>query len=440
MSTDTGRSNPVDHAAGRVEILPVTGIGEVVPGDDLAAVVGDAAPWLRSGDVVVVTSKIVSKAEGRLVPVGDDREATRRAAIDGETARVVATRGELRIVETHQGFVMAAAGVDASNVASDQIALLPVDPDASARALRAGLRARLGVDVAVVVSDSFGRPWRAGITDVALGVAGLDPIADARGAIDAHGNELVVTEVAVADEIAAAGDLVKGKLGGIPVAVVRGPRVTTDDGPGGRALVRTGPLDMFALGTTEAIALGRRGGEEPGPLHRDAVAVLDTVDGQRSLVEAYRGFLAARADAVWRSCEPGHVTASALIVSPDASQVLLVAHPRIGMWVQTGGHLEPSDPTVAAAALREATEESGIEGLDLDPRPIDLDVHGLTCSLGVPTRHFDVRFVAVAPAGAVPVRSEESDDVAWFPWDALPSGVSEDVPRLVAAARARLAS
>lgn len=428
----------VDHAAARVEILPVPGIGEVRPGDDLAVVVGDAAPWLRTGDVVVVTSKIVSKAEGRMVPAGDDREATRQAAISGETARVVATRGTLRIVETHQGFVMAAAGIDASNVGKDEIALLPVDPDASARALRAGLRARLGVDVAVVVSDSFGRPWRAGITDVALGVAGLTPVVDARGAIDAYGNVLEVTEIAVADEIAAAADLVKGKLGGVPVAVVRGPAVTPDDGPGGRALIRTGPMDMFALGTAEAIELGRRGGEAPGPLHQDAVALLDTVEGQGSLVEAYRGFLAARHDGVWRSCAPGHVTASALIVSADASQVLLVAHPRIGLWVQTGGHLEPADATVAAAALREATEESGIAGLRLDPRPIDLDVHGLTCSLGVPTRHFDVRFVAVAPDGAVPVRSEESDDIGWFAWDDLPAGVSDDLPRLVEAACRRL--
>lgn len=435
MSAEGGSG---DHAAARVELLPVPGIGEVAPGDDLAAVIGDAAPWLADGDVLVVTSKIVSKAEGRLLPAGGDREASRQAAIDGETARVVASRGTLRIVETHQGFVMAAAGIDASNVGADVIALLPVDPDASARALRSGLRDRLGVDVGVVVSDSFGRPWRAGITDVALGVAGLTPLVDHRGATDAHGNVLEVTEVAVADEIAAAGDLVKGKLGGVPVAVVRGLRVTADDGPGGRALLRTGPMDMFALGTAEAVELGRRGGEAPGPLHEDAVAVLATVEGQRSLVEAYRGFLTARADAVWRSCEPGHVTASALIVTPDAARVLLVAHPRIGLWVQTGGHLEPSDPTVAAAALREATEESGIAGLRLDPRPVDLDVHGLTCSLGVPTRHYDVRFVAVAPADAVPVRSEESDDVAWFDWDALPDGVGDDVHRLVDAARRRV--
>ncbi len=428
-----------DHVTDHVEVRPVHGIPDIRPGDDLVEAIATAAPWLQDHDVLVVTSKIVSKAEGRLLPAGEDREATRRAAVDGETARVVASRGELRIVETHQGFVMAAAGVDASNVAKDEIALLPLDPDASARSLRAGLRARLGVDVAVVVSDSFGRPWRAGITDVALGVAGLEPLSDSRGAIDVYGNELVVTEIAVADEIAAAADLVKGKLGGIPVAVVRGPHVTADDGPGGRALLRTGPLDMFALGTAEAIELGRHGGEQPGPLHQDAVALLDTVTGQRSLVEAYRGFLAARHDGVWRSCEPGHVTASALIVSADASQVLLVAHPRIGLWVQTGGHLEPSDPTVAAAALREATEESGIAGLRLDPVPIDLDVHGLTCSLGVPTRHYDVRFVAVAPADAVPVRSDESDDIGWFAWDDLPAGTSDDVPRLVEAVRKRLA-
>ena len=173
------------------------------------------------GDVLVVTSKVISKIEGRLVAIGpadpDAREAARLARHRRRDGRVVAAaRRPLRIVQTRHGLVIAAAGVDLSNVAQDELALLPVDPDASAAALRDALRARLGVDVGVVISDSAGRPWRAGIVDYAIGVAGLSAVFDARGAVDRHGNELIVTEVAVADEIAAAADLVKGKLSGVP--------------------------------------------------------------------------------------------------------------------------------------------------------------------------------------------------------------------------------
>lgn len=425
-----------DHAVGRVEILPVAGIGDIRPGTDLAAAITQAAGWLIDGDVVVVTSKIVSKAEGRLLPAGKDREATRRQAIEAETVRVVASRGPLQIVATRHGYVMAAAGVDASNVARDEIALLPDDLDDSARRLRAAIAQLTGRRIAVVITDSFGRPWRTGLTDVALGVAGLTPVLDLRGVTDAYGNDLNVTEVAVADEVAAAADLVKGKLGAIPVAVVRGLRITADDGPGGQSLVRT-EGDLFSLGTAEAIELGRSGGT-PGPLHQDAVSLLGEVAAQPALVEAFRGFLAARSDAVWRCCQPGHLTASALVISADGQQVLLVAHRRIRRWVQPGGHLEPTDPTVAAAALREATEETGLSGLRLDPRPLDLDVHPLTCSLGLPTRHFDVRFLAVCSQAAEPAISAESDDVRWFRWDALPGTVTPDVAGLVAKARARM--
>lgn len=248
------------------------GIGEVTPGTDLAETIATAAPWLRDGDVLVVTSKIVSKAEGRLVSVptaGPERDAAREAVLRAETARPVARRGEIRIVATHHGFVMASAGIDASNVDPSALVLLPKDPDASARSLRQALRDRHGLRVAVIISDTMGRPWRNGLTDVAIGVAGLDPIDDYRGRVDAYGNELQVTQVAVADELCAAAELVKGKTDGVPVAVVRGFRTdpTRDDGPGAAALVREASQDLFSLGTAEARAYGLR----------DAAALADAV-------------------------------------------------------------------------------------------------------------------------------------------------------------------
>jgi coenzyme F420-0:L-glutamate ligase/coenzyme F420-1:gamma-L-glutamate ligase len=244
-----------------LEILPVTGIGEVTPKTDLAALIMAAAPWISDGDVLVVTSKIVSKAEGRLVEVpeaGPEREAVRDATLAAETARVVARRGPTRIVQTHHGLVMAAAGIDASNVEPSRLVLLPVDPDASARALRTALRERYDRRVGVVVTDTMGRPWRLGLTDVAIGAAGVVPVRDYRGDVDPYGNELQVTQMADIDELAGAGELVKGKYDQVPVAVVRGYRGTTDDdGPGARALVRDAGQDMFSLGTAEARALGR---------------------------------------------------------------------------------------------------------------------------------------------------------------------------------------
>jgi coenzyme F420-0:L-glutamate ligase/coenzyme F420-1:gamma-L-glutamate ligase len=208
-----------------LRILPVRGIGEITPGTDLAEAITRAAPWLLDGDVLVVTSKIVSKAEGQLVDIptsGPEREATRQEILRAETARVVARRGDTRIVQTHHGFVMAAAGIDASNVESSRLVLLPKDPDGSARSLRAALRERFNLDVAVIISDTMGRPWRIGLTDVALGAAGLDPIVDYRGETDAYGNEMVVTQIAVVDELSGAAELVKGKFDQVPVAVIRG--------------------------------------------------------------------------------------------------------------------------------------------------------------------------------------------------------------------------
>ncbi|MDQ6648920.1 MAG: coenzyme F420-0:L-glutamate ligase [Actinomycetota bacterium] len=234
---------------------------EVRPGDDLPALVCAAVgDTLRDGDVLVVTSKVVAKAEGRLVatPADDDgREAVRRQVVAEETVRVVAGRGRTLIVETAQGFVLASAGVDTSNVARTELALLPVDSDVSARAIRRAVAGRLGVEVAVVVSDTFGRPWRRGLTDVAVGVAGMAALRDYKSRRDGHGNELAMTEVADADEVAGAAELVMGKLAGVPLAVVRGLSVS-EDGAGVRSLLRPAGEDMFALGTAEALAEGRR--------------------------------------------------------------------------------------------------------------------------------------------------------------------------------------
>ena len=244
-------------------VIPVRGMGEVQPGDDLAALIIEAAPWLEDNDILIVTSKIVSKAEGQLADVpaaGPEREAAREELLRSETARVVATRGHTRIVQTHHGFVMASAGIDASNVDRSQLVLLPKDPDGSAAALRSTLRERHGLDVAVIVSDTMGRPWRNGLTDVALGCAGIPTLRDHRGEHDPHGNELHITTIAVVDEIAAAAELVKGKIDQVPVAVIRGLISHTVDGPGVVAtLVRDADHDMFSLGTAEAIALGATG-------------------------------------------------------------------------------------------------------------------------------------------------------------------------------------
>jgi coenzyme F420-0:L-glutamate ligase / coenzyme F420-1:gamma-L-glutamate ligase len=247
-------------------ILPIHGIGDIRPGDDLAELIANAAPWLRDGDVVVVTSKVVSKAEGRLAPAENDGK---EAALKAETARPVARRGPTRIVQTHHGFVMANAGIDASNVDASQLVLLPLDPDASAARLRTQLKQR-GHDVAVVVSDTMGRPWRLGLVDVALGASGIEAIRDYRGSVDPYGNELQITQIAIVDEIAAAADLVKGKTDGVPVAVVRG-LAYNDSTAGAKPLIRGADQDLFSLGTAEARAEGLRAAANLA----DAVAFAD---------------------------------------------------------------------------------------------------------------------------------------------------------------------
>ena len=239
-----------------LEVRPVAGLPEVRAGDDFVALL--AGVELCEGDVLAVSSKVVAKAEGRLRP-GMSREE----AVAAETVRVVASRGPLRIVETRHGLVMAAGGVDASNTGGEEgVLLLPEDPDASARRLRAGLMAARGLHrLGVVVTDTAGRTWRQGQADLAVGVAGLRPLLDLRGGVDADGRLLEVTVTAVADEVAAAADLVKAKAARVPVALVRGlsDHVLDEDGEGAAALVRPPVDDLFRLGTREAVAEGARG-------------------------------------------------------------------------------------------------------------------------------------------------------------------------------------
>jgi len=211
----------------RMEIFGIEGIGEIVAGDDLAAIIHDAAAQssdsaLADGDVVVVTQKIVSKAEDRLVAIDPDNPLSHKPLVEQESVRILRRRGELIISQTAHGFVCANAGIDLSNVEKGWAALLPLDSDRSARRIRDGLRHRFDVNVAVIISDTFGRPWRRGVTDVAIGCAGVAGIVDLRGTPDALGREMQVTEVAIVDELASAAELVMGKSSNIPVAVIRG--------------------------------------------------------------------------------------------------------------------------------------------------------------------------------------------------------------------------
>jgi coenzyme F420-0:L-glutamate ligase / coenzyme F420-1:gamma-L-glutamate ligase len=332
-----------------IEILAVEGIPEVVAGDDIAALIAAHAPELRDGDVLVVTSKIVSKAEGQLF------DMPREDAIDAETVRVVARRGETRIVATRHGFVMAAGGVDASNVAKGEVVLLPVDSDASARRIRDGVFELLGVNVGVVVSDTFGRPWRVGVTDVAVGFAGVDPFDDLRGTVDPYGNELQVTLTCTVDELAAAADLVKGKLNAVPVAIVRGLAVVVDTGSaaaqGISAVVRPAEEDMFSLGTRDVL-----------PARVDAAGFADgTVDLAR-VARAIRAAELAARPVGWDAVRFMVMAARDLPLSLRTdSDVLAIATTVIVAYVTESP--TPTDLLAAGAAIENVLVALAIERL-----------------------------------------------------------------------------
>lgn len=291
-----------------LSVVAPDGVPEVGPGDDLAALLLPLVE-LADGDVVVVTSKVVSKAEGRV------RVGNRDEALADETARVVARRGATTIVRTHHGLTMAAAGIDASNVAAGTIVLLPVNPDASAAALRATIRERTGRNVGVVVTDTAGRAWREGQTDIAIGAAGLLVAESFEGRTDAHGNTLAVTAPAVADEIAGTAELAQGKLGSRPFAVVRGRADLVlppgDDGPGARALVRPEGGDLFGYGAREAVIRALRG--DP-----DDRAPFGAVAGAAELTRALRDVLGDRL---------AHLDAdgTGLVVRPEPADAGLLA-------------------------------------------------------------------------------------------------------------------
>lgn len=361
-----------------IRVLPVPGIGDVQPGADLAELIAATGVGLRDDDILLVTSKVVSKSEGRLLEAPTEpaaREAARQAAVSAESVRVVASRGPTRIVQTRHGLVLAAAGIDASNVDPSRLVLLPLDPDASARRLRADLRDRLGVRVAVVVTDTMGRTWRNGQIDVAIGAAGIAPLRDHRGATDPYGNELSVTVAALADELAAAGDLVKGKTTGIPVAVVRGLGVLPEeDGPGAVALVRPAADDMFSLGTAEARAEGRR--ELPRLLHAEVSLRAGVVD-RDVLTRAAGTALAPFPDrAQWRVVVVASSSARARLAAevPAVHRPEILDAPGLLLLLRTatpGAHAGPDERAVDLRwSLRTALAAEGLAA-----RPLRADPH-----------------------------------------------------------------
>jgi coenzyme F420-0:L-glutamate ligase/coenzyme F420-1:gamma-L-glutamate ligase len=336
-----------------VEVLPVGGLPEITPGDDLAGLIAGRIE-LRDGDVVAVTQKAVSKAEGRVVPDTEGKEAW----VAREARRVVARRGDLIIAETHHGFVCANAGVDASNIADGFLALLPEDPDASAAGLRDELRRRTGRDVAVVVTDTFGRPWRRGLVNVAIGCAGLPALVDLRGTTDAVGRLLEATVVAVADEAAAAAGLVMGKADGIPVAVVRGLDPKAPSGTA-RDLVRPPDEDLFRFSPLTAISARRTirefgSGDVPRDVLREAVAAALTAPvphGSRhrsrpwqwvvlETAASRRALLGTMADAWTRDLRGDGTSEETILRRLARSDALLAAAPALALPFLTLAHAD----------------------------------------------------------------------------------------------------
>lgn len=376
----------VEHITGALEILPITGLPELRPGDDLADLLCGAAPWLRDGDILVVTSKVVSKVEGRLISVPTDpegRERARQAAIAEQTARVVAERGATKIVATHHGWVMAAAGVDGSNVASGELALLPVDSDASARHLRAAVLSKTGASIAVVVSDTNGRTWRRGVVDVAIGVAGMASVVDLRGQPDTSGIDLEVTEIAVADELASAADLVKGKLSGLPAAVIRGLAAPVDDDRGAAALRRPIAEDMFTLGTRDVVRSRRTPAEfGAGPIPAPVL---------RSAIKAAMAAMAATSTS--ETAENNETTASSIGLQ------LLLDNP----WRATADQLLGRADAVIVPVLPDQADEEAITrlGMAISALLIQLHAEGLAAAWLSPTQIGDVPRLP-APDGSRP--------------------------------------
>jgi coenzyme F420-0:L-glutamate ligase/coenzyme F420-1:gamma-L-glutamate ligase len=385
-----------------VQIMPIAGIPEVQAGDDLARLVLDAiranGETLAEGDVGVVTQKVVSKAEGRVVPEGVEGKAgwARR-----EARRVVARRGDLLIAETRHGFVCANAGVDASNVAAGFLALLPEDPDGSADRLREAFQAAAGARVAVLVTDTFGRAWRTGLVNVAIGCSGLPAAIDLRGTRDALGRELEVTVEALADEVAAASGLVMGKADGVPVAIVRGVRAQGDPSPAA-ALLRPPAEDLFRTSPLEAVrGSGRRTGFGPQPVPREALleAVAAAVAGADGGGERPWLFVAMRSAAARRRLR--HAAGEGREVDPwevGAAAALLVPCADAGSAAAAGEDLPGPELLRAGAAVQRLV--------------LALEAQGLVAGWN-----------GVSPSAIPAIRSAAGVDDRWVPLGIVAVGV-----------------
>ncbi len=432
-------------------MIPVPGLPDFRPGDDLAALIAAAAPWLEDGDVVVVTSKAVSKVEGRLLPAPADpagREAARQRAVDGGDRP-----GRRRPRPDPDRADPPRPGAGGRRRGRQQRTVRRAGPAAGGPgrlgpgAARAAEARRSGRTVAVVVSDTMGRPWRTGVVDVAIGAAGVRAVEDLRGATDTHGLRLEMTEVAVADELAAAAELAKGKLTAVPVAVVRG--LSPVDDPRRRrcpaAAVRAGPVPARhrrgdrggpARGTVRCGRCGAAGARRRGrPAGR---AGTTRTRASESVGQALLSFLLARPDATRRACRPGHLTASTLVLDATGEHVLLTLHKRIGAWVVA------RRPHRARGRHRAGRGDPGGAGGERDRRP------GGRPRADLPRRapgHLLARHPDPAPgrdlpgggaAGCATGAQRRVRGPAWFPVGALPDGVVPDLPALLARGVARL--